>query len=112
MILVFAVAGLVALSGAEAAAVQQVNCGDTITTDTTLHKDLVDCPNNGIVIGANGITLDLNGHTIDGDGTEFAGRDPNAEVCDTGVVDDGHDGVTVMSRTAAEGGMHGRVREF
>ena len=103
MILVFAVAGLVALSGAEAAAVQQVNCGDTITTDTTLHKDLVDCPNNGIVIGANGITLNLNGHTIDGDGTEFAACHPRREFCDFGVLNDGHDRVTVR---------HGSVREF
>ena len=29
--------------------------------------DLVNCPSNGIVIGADDITLDLNGHTIDGD---------------------------------------------
>ncbi len=97
----FAVA-LVASSGAAVAA-KQPKCGDTIKKDTTLHKDLVNCPNNGIVIGADGVTLDLNGHLIDGDGTEFSGCDPNSEVCDSGVVDDGHDGVTVM---------HGRVREF
>ena len=48
-----------------------VSCGDTITADTTLDSDLIDCPNNGIVIGADDITLDLNGHRIDGDGTEF-----------------------------------------
>jgi large repetitive protein len=101
-ILALAIAGLVALGGDRALA-QQVSCGDTITTDTTLHTDLVDCPNNGIVIGANGITLDLNGHRIDGDGTEFSGCNPRTEICDTGVADDGHDGVTVM---------HGRVREF
>ena len=46
-----------------------MSCGDTITTDTTLDSDLVDCPTNGIVIGADNVTLDLNGHTIDGDGT-------------------------------------------
>ena len=103
VVLALAVAGLVALSGAEAAAVQQVNCGDTITTDTTLHKDLVDCPNNGIIIGADNVTLDLNGHTIDGDGTPAAGCDPNTEFCDVGVVNFGHDGVTVM---------HGSMRQF
>jgi hypothetical protein len=58
--------GVVALSGAEAAS--KVSCGDTITADITLHRNLVNCPNNGIVIGADNITLDLNGHTIDGDG--------------------------------------------
>lgn len=86
-----------------AAGARQPGCGDTITADTTLRRDLVNCPNNGIVIGANNITLDLNGHRIDGDGTEFGGCDPNAEICDSGVVNDGHDGVTVE---------HGRVREF
>src|SRR5436190_17578311 len=102
LILVLVVVGLIAFgrSSAQAAA---VNCGDTITTDTTLHQDLVDCPNNGIIIGADNVTLDLNSHLVDGDGTEFAGCDPNAAICDSGVVNDGHDGVTVM---------HGRVREF
>ena len=47
---------------------QVVECGDTITADTTLDSDLTGCPNNGIVIGADDITLDLNGHTISGDG--------------------------------------------
>jgi parallel beta-helix repeat protein len=77
---------------AAALAVQQLSCGDTITTDTTLHKDLVDCPNNGIVIGADNVTLDLNGHTIDG-----------AASGNVGVLNDGHDGVTVR---------HGSVRDF
>jgi large repetitive protein len=97
-----AVAGVVAPSGAKAAS-PQPKCGDTITTDTTLHEDLVNCPNNGIVIGADGITLDLNGHTIDGDGTPAAGCDPTTEFCDVGVVNFGHDGVTVM---------HGSLRQF
>ena len=81
----------------------QPHCGATITTDTTLHRDLVNCPNNGIVIGANNVTLDLNGHRIQGDGVEFRGCDPQAEICDSGVVNDGHDGVTVRD---------GRVRGF
>jgi parallel beta-helix repeat protein len=97
-----AVVALVASSGVAVAA-KPPKCGDTITKDTTLHKDLVDCPNNGIVIGADGVTLDLNGHLVDGDGTPAVGCNPRKEVCDSGVVDDGHDGVTVM---------HGRVREF
>jgi parallel beta-helix repeat protein len=100
VILAVAVAGAM---GDGRALASHVSCGDTITADTTLDSDLVDCPNNGIVIGADDITLDLNGHLVDGDGTEFAGCDPSAEVCDSGIVDDGHDGVTVK---------HGRVREF
>ena len=29
-----------------------VQCGDVITQDTTLDSDLIDCPGDGIVIGA------------------------------------------------------------
>ena len=102
VILAVAVVALLALSGAEAAN-KQPRCGDTITADTTLHKDLVNCPNNGIIIGAANVTLDLNGHTIDGDGKPAAGCDPQTENCDLGVFNAGHDGVTVL---------HGSVREF
>jgi hypothetical protein len=89
--------------GGGAKAKGQPKCGETITADTTLHKDLVDCPNNGIVIGADGITLDLNGQLIDGDGTPTSGCDSGKEFCDTGIVNEGHDGVTVM---------HGSIRQF
>src|SRR5436190_4026150 len=100
-ILALAVAGVMAFSGSPAHAAN-VSCGDTITTDTTLHHDLVNCPNNGIIIGADNVTLNLNGHTIDGDGTPFAGCAPG-EPCDTGVAERRHDRVTVK---------HGSVREF
>ena len=73
--LALTVVGLLTLSGAEAANTQP-KCGDTITADTRLDGDLVDCPNNGIVIGADDITLVLNGHRIDGDGTRGAGCNP------------------------------------
>jgi parallel beta-helix repeat protein len=81
----------------------QPQCADTITADTTLHHNLVNCPNNGIIIGADNITLDLNYHTIDGDGTPAAGCDPRTEFCDIGVANFGHDGVTVV---------HGSLRQF
>jgi len=95
------VAGLAVLGTGQALA-SHVSCGDTITTDTKLKRDLVNCPNNGIVIGADNITLDLNGHTIDGDGepTEDCALD---EICDVGVVNDGHPRVTVKG---------GSIREF
>jgi parallel beta-helix repeat protein len=101
-LLTFALVCWLALGAGEASA-SHVDCGDTITADTTLDSDLVDCPNNGVVIGADDITLDLNGHTIDGDGTEAAGCDPKTELCDIGVANDGHDRVTVRD---------GSVREF
>jgi dipeptidyl aminopeptidase/acylaminoacyl peptidase len=50
------------------AVANHVQCGDVITQDTTLDSDLIDCPGDGLVIGADNITLDLNGHTIDGTG--------------------------------------------
>src|ERR671931_1400785 len=80
----------------------QPSCGETITVSTKLVADLVNCPNNGIVIGADNITLDLNGHVIDGDGAEFSDCPPD-EVCDVGIVDFDHDGVTIKG---------GRAREF
>lgn len=71
-----------------------LECGDTLTTDTVLDRDLRDCPSNGIVIGADGITLDLNGHTISGDGKLFQ-RCPRHQICDVGIVNDHHSGVTI-----------------
>jgi len=73
-----------------------LECGDTITADTILDRDLTGCPNNGILIGADGITLDLNGHTISGDG-KLVRRCPRRQICDAGVGNDGHSGVTVRN---------------
>ena len=101
MVLALLMGGFAALGAGQALA-SHLDCGDTITTDTKLHRDLVNCPNNGIVIGADNITLDLNGHTIDGNGelTEDCAPD---EICDVGVVNDGHTRVTVTG---------GSVRQF
>jgi parallel beta-helix repeat protein len=44
-------------------------CGDIITEDTTLTRDLLNCPGDGLIIGNNGITLDCQGHTISGNVT-------------------------------------------
>jgi parallel beta-helix repeat protein len=101
-IVISAVAAATALGGAPAQAAH-LGCGDTITADATLDGDLVNCPNLGIVIGADEITLDLNGHRIDGDGAPATGCRPRRELCDVGVANGGHDGVTVTN---------GSVREF
>ena len=100
-IVILALAGVCRSSGAEAAS--NVSCGDTITADMTLHRNLVNCPNNGIIIGADNVTLDLNYHRIDGDGIPNADCNPQSERCDVGVDIEGHDGVTVV---------HGSVRQF
>jgi parallel beta-helix repeat protein len=96
------VAGVMALSGRPAHAAS-VSCGDTITADTTLHHNLVNCPNNGILIGANNVTLDLNGHTIDGNGKPDKSCNPVTDFCDFGVGFENHNGVTVKD---------GSIREF
>ena len=97
-----AVAGCALVVGGDQAMASHVGCGDTITADTTLDSDLVDCPSNGIVIGRDGIELDLNGHRIDGDGAEFEDC-PRKENCDVGILVDRHKGVTVKD---------GRMRAF
>jgi parallel beta-helix repeat protein len=101
---IFALAGaaFLALDRGDQALASHVGCGDKITTDTRLDSDLIDCRNNGVVIGADGVTLNLNGHTIDGDGKPFAAC-PRRKICDNGVLSIGHDGVTVVG---------GSVREF
>lgn len=92
--IVLAVAGLAAVPATIATAARpSIGCGDTITQDTRLAANLVDCPGTGLVVGADGITLDLNGHTVDGDG---AGDDVGIDVT-------GHRAVTIA---------HGTVREF
>ena len=103
VILLLAVAGLLVVLSDGQAQASNVSCGDTITTDATLHRSLVNCPNNGIIIGADDVTLDLNYHRLDGDGTPAAGCNPRKEICDVGVDIEGHDGVAVV---------HGSVREF
>jgi parallel beta-helix repeat protein len=106
-----AVAALLALFSDPAQA-RQVRCGDTITRDTKLHRDLTNCPGDGLRIGADNITFDLNGHTIDGDET----GPPDCEPADTGINNpNGYDGITIRNGTVREfgsglAGGYGRSR--
>jgi parallel beta-helix repeat protein len=87
-----AIAGLVLLCPS-AGARSPLRCGDVVKRDTTLRQDLVNCPGDGLEIGADGVTLDLGGHMIDGrnaDGSE-------------GVSVDGHARVTIRN---------GAIRQF
>ena len=116
-------AGAVPTTAAGSAAVSAkaaLRCGDTITADTKLHADLVNCPTTGLVIGADNITVDLNGHTIDGDN---ALADCPVDVnCDVGISNPaGHDGVTVRGGVIrqfdtgvffAGGPAHTRLRQL
>lgn len=82
-----AVVLLVAL-GAATANAQETTCGETVTQDTTLQDDLVDCPSgkNGLTIGADGVTVDLNGHKIIGKSGSATGIDNSY----------GHNGVKII----------------
>jgi hypothetical protein len=103
MVLALVVAGF-SVIGAGQALTRHVGCGDTITTDTTLDSDLVNCPNNGIVIGADNITLDLNGHTIAGDGRRVDSC-PEGEDCDVGMLNrTGYNGLTFVGGTIRQFG--------
>jgi CSLREA domain-containing protein len=43
-----------------------VSCGQVITISIIVLNHLIDCPADGLIIGANNITIDLDGHVIDG----------------------------------------------
>jgi parallel beta-helix repeat protein len=98
--IVAVVAAAIAVDDARAQA-SDLSCGETITADTTLHHDLVNCPTNGIVVGADNVTLDLNGHTIDGVGGPVP--NPTFGAPHTGVQLVNHDGITVKD---------GSIRQF
>jgi parallel beta-helix repeat protein len=88
--------------GAAPAAAAQIQCGERIKSDTKLTADLVNCPNNGIVIAADDVSVDLNGHRIDGDKKPVK-HCPKGEICDVGILEGGRDGVTITG---------GKVRQF
>jgi len=80
-------------------------CGVTVTADTVLHEDLVDCPDRGILIGADDLILDLNGHRIDGDGS-LVSECPDRTTCDVGVDNSaGHQGLRVIGGSITDFGV-------
>src|SRR6266446_5487970 len=84
--------------GASPALAQHVSCGQVITHSTHVKNDLLDCPGDGLVIGASNIKLDLGGHTIDGvngaaaDGINNKGGFDNVKV-EHGTVQQFHIGL-------------------
>jgi len=82
------------------ASANHVQCGDTLTADTTLDSDVV-CTTagaTGLVIGADNITVRSGYYTIQGPGT----ADVPASI---GIADDGtsHSGVTIRGYTTITG---------
>ena len=100
----FVLAGALALAVSPAGAHSKpvVQCGQTLTQSVKLTKDLVNCPGNGLVIGADGITVDLNGHTIDGLVTQTdcpqGPPEPGAGILNYGA----YDGVTIKNGTVQQ----------
>jgi parallel beta-helix repeat protein len=100
---------VLALTPAQALA-NHVQCGDTITQDTTLDSDVINCHRDGIIIGADNITLDLNGHTIQGDGGgSYAGvyqRQPHTHITieNGSITDFGH---SAIENGSVSGGGYG-----
>ena len=67
-------------------------CGQTVTHDVQLTHDLLNCPGDGLEVGASHITIDLHGHVIDG--VNAAGS--------IGVNDNGHGAVVVKNGTVRD----------
>ncbi|MFC7359488.1 right-handed parallel beta-helix repeat-containing protein, partial [Nocardioides astragali] len=62
-----------------------VACGQVLMHSTLVTNDLTECPGDGLVIGTDRIIVDLGGHLIDGVGLG------------SGILNDGHDHVTVRN---------------
>jgi parallel beta-helix repeat protein len=73
-----------------------VVCGQVIVKNIHVGNDLLNCPNDGLVVGADKIKIDLGGHVIDGDGINTATDDG---IDNTG----GFDGVKIT---------HGTIQQF
>jgi parallel beta-helix repeat protein len=71
-----------------------VSCGQTLTRSTTLANDLLNCPHNGLVVGAGNITINLNGHTIEGTNA----REPGTG----GISNNNHANVTIENGTISD----------
>jgi parallel beta-helix repeat protein len=80
---------------AEADAATRVTCGQIVTRSIVVANNLVNCPEDGLRIGAPGITVDLNGHTLDGT--------DNGGTVTSGVVVNDHRRVVIK---------HGTVTDF
>ena len=70
----------------------QLACGQVVTESVALANDLIDCPGNGIVVGADGIVIDGRGHLVDGRLADVS----------YGILLDGHSGVTVKNVRVSE----------
>src|SRR5262245_4910343 len=85
-----AVLGVLAAILAGPAAAGAVECGEVLTEDTVLEVDLLNCPGDGLVVGAGGIRIDLGGHLLQGSGSW-----PNPGTA--GIRNEGHHDVEIRN---------------
>lgn len=71
-----------------------LSCGDTVMTSVTLTQDLLNCPGNGLVVGADNITIDGAGHTISGNAVDL-----NSPPSQVGILNNGYENVTIKNVT-------------
>jgi CSLREA domain-containing protein len=76
----------------EAPVFAAVTCGQVLVNSVILTNHLIDCPGDGLVIGANNITVDLDGHIIDGVGQGLT----------AGIRNNGFDSVTIRNGVVQE----------
>ena len=74
-------------AGVAPAGAAGLGCGSVVTGSVVLQADLVNCPADGLIVGAPGTRIDLNGRTIGG--TNSAGS--------VGIRVNGHHDVTIVS---------------
>ena len=79
-----------------------VTCGTVLTESTLVMNDLVDCPFDGLVVGAPDIIVDLGGHTIDGLNYLLSGEETGLPA---GIRNIGHRNVHIRNGTVQEFGQ-------
>lgn len=95
---VLVLAATLALPGATGVAeASHLDCGDTVSSDTTLDADIGPCDGDGLIIDDDNVTLDLDGHTISG----LSGQQQQSGT-GAGVLVDGVDGATVTNTSTGE----------
>jgi parallel beta-helix repeat protein len=91
--------------GVSPALATNVSCGQVITHNIHVSNNLINCPANGLVIGAANIRLDLGGHLIDGinnpaaDGIDNTGGFDNV-VVRHGTIQQFQQGVHLVNASA------------
>ena len=81
-----------------------VHCGEVLKEHTLVANDLIDCPGEGLVVGAPNIVVDLGGHIIDGPDYLLGNITGQEEGFPAGIRVSGHDNVIVRNGTVQEFG--------